>query len=72
MTPASTTIVRGQYKLIYYFGYEDRGIQDFTRLYDIQADPEELQDLSQSEKDVAGELLNELKSKLVEINKPYV
>ena len=72
LTPASTTIVRGQYKLIYYFGYEDRGIQDFTRLYDIQADPEELQDLSQSEKDVAGELLNELKSKLVEINKPYV
>jgi sulfatase-like protein len=72
LTPASTTIVRGQYKLIYYFGYEDRGIQDFTRLYDIQADPEELEDLSQSEKDVAGELLNELKSKLVEINKPYV
>ncbi len=72
LTPASTTIVRGRYKLLYYYGYEERGIKDFTKLYDIEADPEELTDLSQTEKDVAGELLNELKSKLAEVDKPYL
>ncbi|MGZ6317394.1 MAG: hypothetical protein ACXWNQ_09055, partial [Anaerolineales bacterium] len=72
LTQASTTLVRGRYKLLYYYGYEERGIPDFIRLYDLETDPEELTDLSRREKAVAGELLNELKAKLAEVNKPYV
>ena len=72
LTQASTTLVRGRYKLLYYYGYGERGINDFIRLYDVEADPEELVDLSRSEKAVAGELLNELKTKLAEVNKPYL
>ncbi len=71
LTRASTMLVRGRYKLLYYFGYDDRGIEELVKLYDLEADPEELVDLSTSQKDVAAELLRELKSKLAEVNKPY-
>ena len=72
LTQASTTLVRGQYKLLYYYGYEERGIKDFIKLYDLGADPEELNDLSKSKKGIARELLKELKTKLAEVNKPYL
>ena len=71
LTQASTTLIKGPYKLHYYYGFQDRGIKDFVRLYDIQADPEELTDLSAREKAVADEMLHELKSKLAQVNKPY-
>jgi arylsulfatase A-like enzyme len=72
LTQASVSLVRGRYKLLYYFGYQNEGVNDFTRLYDIEADPEELVDLSSTYKDVSGELFAELGSKLREANKPYL
>jgi arylsulfatase A-like enzyme len=72
ITRASTVLVKGRYKLLYYFGYVERGIDELVKLYDIEADPEELNDLYPSQKDTADELLNELKTKLAEVNKPYL
>ncbi len=72
LTHASTMLVRGRYKLLYFFGYADRGIDELVKLYDLEADPEELVDLSSTEKDIAAELLRELKTKLAEVNKPYM
>jgi choline-sulfatase len=72
LTQASTTLVKGLYKLLYFFGYKDRGIDELVKLYDIESDPEELQDLSSSQKDVAAELLRELKSRIKEANAPYL
>jgi arylsulfatase A-like enzyme len=72
LTPVSTTLVRNNYKLIYYSGYEERGIQDFSRLYKLDTDPEELTDISTVEKDVAAELLNEVKTAIATVNKRYV
>ncbi len=72
LTQASTTLVRGRYKLLYYYGYEERGIPDFTRLYDLREDPEELHDLSTTKKGLAGQLLSQLKKKLAQVNKPYL
>jgi hypothetical protein len=43
-----------------------------VRLYDIEADPEELVDLYPSQKKVAGDLLNELKVKLAEVDQPFL
>jgi arylsulfatase A-like enzyme len=75
LSEATVTIIKGRYKLIYYFGYsrlmEDKGVEEFTQLYDIESDPEELNDLVASQKQVATELWNELKTKLAEVNKPY-
>jgi hypothetical protein len=69
---ASLAFIKGHYKLLYYFGYVEHGINELVKLYDIEADPEELVDLYPSQKDVADKLLNELKTKLAEVNKPYL
>ena len=50
-------LIRESYKLIYYHGYE--GIADHYELYDLQNDPDELVDLSATQSDLAGELLNQ-------------
>lgn len=65
ITPASAMIVKGEYKLTYYYGYKqlaDRG--PLVELYDIQNDPEELEDLTTSHPLIATELLEELKTKI--------
>jgi arylsulfatase A-like enzyme len=69
---ASTTLLKGQYKLHHYTGYKDKGIDELVLLFDIQADPEEMQDLSATHKGIADEMLHELKAKLAEVNRPYV
>jgi arylsulfatase A-like enzyme len=69
---ASLVIVKGRYKLLYYFGYKERGIDELIKLYDIEADPEELVDLYVSHRNIAEELFKELKSKLDEANQPYL
>lgn len=73
ITIATTTLVKGQYKLHYFFGYHELGGADSERieLYDLKNDPEELNDLSASKRETAAELLNEIKQKLAEVNKPY-
>jgi hypothetical protein len=65
-------LVKGRYKLLYFFGYGERGIDELVKLYDIEADPEELADISSARPDVVTELLGELKTKLNEVNQPYL
>jgi len=72
LTQASAILVRENYKLHYYFGYPETNGDELVRLFDIKADPEEMADLFPSRKGIASELLNELKSKLTEINEPYL
>jgi arylsulfatase A-like enzyme len=69
---ASTMMVKDGYKVLYYFGYPEYGVDELVRLYDLQADPEEMVDLYLSRKDIAVELLNELKSTISEVNQPYL
>jgi hypothetical protein len=71
LTQASVALVRDGYKLLYYFGYQADGIDDFMHLYHIDADPEELVDLQVTQKDVADELFAELKAQLDAANKPF-
>ncbi|HLE92068.1 MAG TPA: hypothetical protein VI753_13040, partial [Anaerolineales bacterium] len=72
LTQASTVLVKEDYKLHYYFGYPETTEGELVKLFDIKSDPEELIDLYPSKKGVASELLNELKDKLAEVNKPYL
>jgi arylsulfatase A-like enzyme len=73
LTHATAMMVQGQYKLTYYFGYEQLGAdQERVELYDIQSDPEEMQDLSDRAPDTVAVLLAMLKQKLAEVNKPYL
>jgi choline-sulfatase len=71
-TIASTILVKENYKLHYYFGYPEVPADGLIRLFDIQSDPEEMIELSKSKPDVVSELLHEMKTKLKEVDKPYL
>jgi arylsulfatase A-like enzyme len=71
----SITLVKGKYKIHYYAGYaetEKNENKEMVSLFDLEEDPEELNDLSTSRKEIANAMLNELKTKLTEANKPYL
>lgn len=68
LSKVTASIVKGEHKLIHYFGYEDFDNQ--FELYDLKNDPEELNDLYASAKDVGESLKNELLMKLKEVTKP--
>jgi len=42
-----------------------------VELYDLQADPEELENLASSQAQVTRTMLDELKAKLAEVNAPF-
>ncbi|MGB7873444.1 MAG: sulfatase-like hydrolase/transferase [Anaerolineales bacterium] len=72
LTVATTALVKGQYKLMYFFGYDELGTDgERIELYDLKNDPEEINDLSSSKPETTAELLYEVKQKLAEVNEPY-
>lgn len=73
ITEASVMLVQENYKLVYYTGYKELGAdKERFLLFDTQADPEELNELSQSKKDTAEEMANIVKTRLEESNQPYL
>jgi arylsulfatase A-like enzyme len=71
LNPASVMLVKGRYKLVYYFGYPELKGSELVHLFDIEADPEELKDRKSKKPEIAAELLSELKAKLAEVDRPY-
>jgi choline-sulfatase len=71
ITRASTAIVRANYKLLYFFGFPERGIDELVKLYDLEKDPEEMTDLAVSRRDVTETLLAELRGRIREKNRPF-
>ncbi len=71
LTQASVMMVKDNYKLHYYFGYSLLPEMQQVKLFDVKDDPEELNDLSTSKKNLADALLDEVMVKLDEVNKPY-
>ncbi|MHA2254088.1 MAG: sulfatase-like hydrolase/transferase, partial [Candidatus Kariarchaeaceae archaeon] len=69
---ATAMLVRGNYKLMWYFGYEqlEEGAE-LIELYDLANDPEELQNLYSSNQDIADEMLSTLETKLADLNESY-
>lgn len=70
MTQGSFAINRENYKLIYYKNYPN--IPDAYELYDLPADPDELNNLIASRSGLAGDLKNELQQALLRVNEPYL
>lgn len=71
LNPASIMLVKGRYKLVYFFGYPELNGAELVQLFDLESDPEELNDLQSTQKEIAAELFSELKAKLAEVDKPY-
>jgi arylsulfatase A-like enzyme len=68
----SFTLIRGSYKLMYYLGYTELDGGEYIELYNIDTDPEEMNELSATKPDLANEMLQTIKAKLAEVNKPYL
>lgn len=72
LTQASIMHVIDNYKLVYYLGYEELGGEpEKYLLFDIEADPEEMVELSQTKSETAREMLDIVKTKLKESNNNY-
>ena len=73
LTTATLVIVKGDYKLMYFYGYKELGAGgERIELYNVKDDPQELNNLYEVEKEIGQELLSELKAKLKEMNAPYL
>jgi arylsulfatase A-like enzyme len=62
-------LIKGRYKLVHYLGYDD--FQDVYELYDLEGDPDELNDIFLSLPEIAIAMKEETDRKLEEINHPY-
>lgn len=62
LTTWTAVLIKGQYKLIHYFGYD--GYESEHELYDLTNDPEELENLYTARKSIAADLQNELQKEL--------
>lgn len=72
ITPLTGMIVKGPYKLTYYAGYEKlAGEAPLVELYNIQEDPEEIDNLNRSERQTAKALLEELLARIDSANQKY-
>lgn len=69
---ATVALVKENYKLAYFFGYDELGGGERFELYDLERDPEELTNLYLSKRETGAELLNKIKKKLVEVNEPFL
>ncbi len=70
---ATVALREGRYKLTYFFGYEELGDKvERVELYNVESDPEELQDLSHVEISIREEMLVKIKNKLISVNKPFM
>jgi arylsulfatase A-like enzyme len=68
LTEASVAMYQDDTKLVRYFGYTD---DDRYEMYNLKDDPEELNNIYESEKGLAEDLTTALKDKLFAENAPY-
>ncbi|MGD2027644.1 MAG: sulfatase-like hydrolase/transferase [Anaerolineales bacterium] len=67
----SVSIYQGDYKLTRYFGYDELEGEELYELYHLEDDPGELDNLFDTLPEVANPLVQALKAKLEEVNRPY-
>ena len=71
ITQASISMLKGNYRLSAYLGYEELDGQSRYELFDLENDPHELKDIFTSRKQVADGMVEELRAKLEAVNQPY-
>lgn len=71
LTDSSLVLIHENYKL-HYYRYSELLADETVKLFDLKSDPEEMTDLFDAKQATALELLDELKTKLKQVNEPYV
>ena len=70
---ATLMLIKGRYKLTYFFGYKELGEGvERVDLFDIESDPEELNNLYTEGNEIGASMLALLKGKLEQVNAPYL
>jgi len=64
-------MLEGENKLVYFSGYPELNDVERVELYNIAEDPEELNNLYTAQSKVGNRLLEKIKGKLAEVNRPY-
>jgi arylsulfatase A-like enzyme len=72
LNEVTVALIKGDYKLMYFIGYEELDGKERIELYNIKNDFDELNDLSTVKPETRDELLNEVKQELAKVNKPYL
>jgi arylsulfatase A-like enzyme len=67
LSVGTVALMKGGYKLVHYFGYPN--YPDMYELYDLENDPEEMENLFTNRKGLASELSGELADRLKEVNR---
>ncbi|HZQ06159.1 MAG TPA: sulfatase [Anaerolineae bacterium] len=70
LTKATIAMVIDDYKFIHYLGYEE-GYDNFSELYNLEQDPEEMTNLVSTKPETASELKAELLGQLEQANQRY-
>lgn len=70
LSVATLGLYRGPHKLVQYFGYPKQSAgESYFELFNLENDPEELENLYATEKSVARDLQEQLRLKLEEVNR---
>ena len=68
----SYSLVQGDYKLAYYQGWpQQQGLGELVELYNLKDDPQEMEDLSEVEKDRAGYMQELLEAEIKRADDPF-
>ena len=72
LTVGTTAFYHGPHKLIHYMGYENSPSDEgYYELFDLANDPEELENLIDSDKTAARDMKEQLAQKIDEVNQPF-
>ena len=72
LTIGSLAMYKGPYKLIHYMGYEEvPSPGGLYELYNLEDDPEEMENRYEIDKGVADEMTAQLQERLAEVNRPF-
>ena len=72
LSPVTTMLVKGKHKLMYFSGYEELGeAGSHLEQYDLEEDPEEMDNVYNPQSSLSQEFREELDEKIREADKPY-
>jgi arylsulfatase A-like enzyme len=68
---ATISMRLGRHKIIHYMGYPELEPDGLTRLFDLEADPDEMLDQASARPSLTAELMELLRSRLARADEPY-
>ena len=69
---AVAMMIKGRYKMLYFYGFPEFGEEnELVEMYDLEKDPEEMNNLYSLDWDIAQQMRQEILDRLAKENEPY-